>query len=137
LTLARENAQLPAMKNLTRGILLFVFALAIGLAPALEAADRYAAVAYSPRTGHWGSGSNYPTKSGAIARALRESGSRGAQSFWCVNSWIALAVSNRSPGGFGWAYGASAYAARNNAIRQCLARNPDAHVVTCVSAYGN
>jgi Domain of unknown function (DUF4189) len=126
------------MKNLTRGILLIVFALALGLAPALQAApgDRFAAIAYSPRTGRWGSGSNYPTKSGAIVRALRECGSRGAQSFWCRNSWIAVAVSNRSPGGFGWAYGDSAYAARNNAIRQCLARNPDAHVVTCVSAYG-
>ena len=61
------------MKNLTRGILLIVFALAIGLAPALEAAgDRYAAIAYSPKTGKWGYGANYSTKSEAIARARHE-----------------------------------------------------------------
>jgi hypothetical protein len=126
------------MTNLARGILLIVLVLALGLAPALQAAsaDRYAAIAYAPNRGRWGSATNYPTKSGAIARALRECGWAGAQSFWSRNSWIALAVSNRSPGGFGWAYGNTAYAARNNALRQCLARNPDAHVVVCVSAYG-
>jgi hypothetical protein len=126
------------MTNLTRGVLLFVLALALGLTPALQAASgyRFAAIAYSSNRGRWGSATNYPTKSAAIARALRECGSGGVQSFWSRNSWIALALSNRSPGGFGWASGNNAYAARSSAIRQCLARNPDAHVVVCVSAYG-
>lgn len=82
------------MKNLTRAILLTLFALFVALTPALEAApgDRYAAIAYSPRTGRWGYGTNYPTKSAAIARALRECGRRDAKTFWCRNAWGALAL---------------------------------------------
>lgn len=127
------------MKNLTRGILLIVFVFALGLAPALQAApgDRFAAIAYSPRTGRWGYGNNYPSKSAAIARALRECGRGDAKTLWCKNSWGALAISNGSPGGYGWSYASTAAAARSGAIRQCLKFNPDAHVVVCVSAYGN
>src|SRR5437588_385782 len=59
------------MKNLIRGVLLILFALAL-VAPALQAQDnRYAAIAYSPSTNHWGWGTNYPTKDEAIARAVR------------------------------------------------------------------
>jgi hypothetical protein len=125
------------MKNLTRGILLLVFALALGLAPVLQAApgDRFAAIAYSPKTGRWGYGANYATKSEAIARARRECGRSDARTNWCRNAWIALAVSDQSPGGWGSAWGETADAARQAAIRECLARNPDAHVVICVSAY--
>lgn len=125
------------MKNLTRGILLIVFALAIGLAPALQAqGDRFAAIAYSPKTGRWGYGTNYPSKSAAIARALRECHSSGAKTFWCKNAWGALALSNGAPGGYGWFWAETPEEARRGAIRECLAYNPDAHVVVCVSAYG-
>jgi hypothetical protein len=125
------------MKNLTRGILLLVFALALGLAPVLQAApgDRFAAIAYSPKTGRWGYGANYATKSEAIARARRECGRSDARTNWCRNAWIALAISDQSPGGWGSAWGETADAARRAAIRECLARNPDARVVLCVSAY--
>jgi uncharacterized protein DUF4189 len=127
------------MKNLTRGILLIVLALALGLAPALQAepGDRFMAIAYSPKTGRWGYGSNYSTKSEAIARALRECGRRNAKTFWCKNAWGALAISDEAPGGYGWSWASTESEARSGALRECLARNPDAHVVACVSAYGN
>jgi serine/threonine-protein kinase len=124
------------MKNLTRGILVIVFALALGLAPALQAAgDRFAAIAYSPKTGRWGYGANYETKGEAIARARRECGRSDARTNWCRNAWIALAISDQSPGGWGSAWGETAQEARQAATRECLARNPDARVVLCVSAY--
>ena len=122
------------MKNLTRGILFAVVALALVIAPALQAGDVYAAIAYSPDSNRWGYGQGYATKSQAIARALRECGRRNARTNWCKNAWIALAVSNDSPGGWGSAWGETAAAARSAAIAECLARNPDAHVVVCVSA---
>jgi serine/threonine-protein kinase len=136
LTAAPENAQSLHMRNLTRGILLVVFAFALALAPVLQAAgDRFAAIAYSPKTGRWGYGANYPTKSEAIARARRECGRSDARTNWCRNAWIALAVSDESPGGWGSAWGETAAEARAAARRECLARNPDARVVVCVSAY--
>jgi hypothetical protein len=125
------------MKNISRAVLLVLFALVLGLVPALQAApaDRYAAVAYSASTNRYGYGSNYRTKSEAIARARRECGPGSTFTNWCKNSWIALAISDRSRGGCGSGWGATPEAARQSARRQCLARNPDARVVVCVSAY--
>ncbi len=123
------------MKNLTRGILLIVFALAL-FAPALRArGDSYAAIAYSASSGRWGYGNGYGSQGEAVARALSECGRSDAQTNWCRNAWIALAISNQSPGGWGSGWGATASAARKAAIRECRGRNPDAHVVLCVSAY--
>ena len=123
------------MKNLTRGILLIVMALALGLSPALQAAgDTFAAIAYSPKTGRYGYGNGYSTKSEAIARALHECGRRDARTNWCKNAWIALAISNQSPGGWGSSWGDTPEIARSTAIAECLKRNPDAHVVVCVSS---
>jgi hypothetical protein len=124
------------MRNLTRGILLLIIVFALGLGPALQAAgDSFAAVAYSPSTGRAGYGNGYPNKSQAIARAVKECGRRDARTNWCRNAWIALAVSDRSPGGWGSSWGPTAAAARNGAIAECRARNPDARVTICVSAY--
>jgi hypothetical protein len=123
------------MKNLTRGILFIIIALALGLGPALQAAgDTFAAIAYSPKTGRYGYGNGYPTKSQAIARAKRECGSGNARTNWCKNAWIALAISDGSRGGWGSAWGATADLARDSARAECLARNPDARVVVCVSS---
>jgi hypothetical protein len=121
------------MKNLTRGILFLIIALA--LVPSLQAANSYAAVAYSPSTGQWGYGNGYPSQSAAIARARSECGRSDARTFWCKNSWIALAISDQSSGGFGWAYAPTAAAARRKALALCRSRNPDARVVVGVSAY--
>jgi hypothetical protein len=105
-------------------------------APAANAAGiSYAAIAFSPSTGRWGYGNGYATQAEATARAIRECGQSDAKTNWCRNAWIALALSNESPGGWGSAWGVTAEAARSAATRECLARNPDAHVVVCVSAY--
>jgi hypothetical protein len=127
------------MKNLSRAGLLVLFALVLGLAPALQAApeDRYAAIAYSPSTNKWGWGTNYPTKEEAIARAVKECGKDDARTNWCRNAWVALAISDKSKGGWGSAWGATEAEARKAAKKECLARNPDARVVACVSAYGD
>jgi hypothetical protein len=124
------------MKNLTRGILLVVITLALAIGPALHAAgDSFAAIAFSPSTGRWGYGNGFSTKSEAIARARRECGRRDSKTNWCKDAWIALAISNQSAGGWGSSWGDTPEIARNKAISECLSRNPDAHVVLCVSAY--
>ena len=126
------------MKNFARAVLVIFFALVLALVPALQAApgDVYAAVAYSPSTNRYGYGANYPTKAAAIARAKRECGKGATATNWCKNAWIALAVSDQSRGGWGSGWGNTPDEARASARRQCLARNPDARIVVCVSASG-
>ena len=121
------------MKNLTRGILFLIIALA--LAPSLQAADSYAAVAFSPSTLRWGYGNGYPNKAQAISRARRECGSASARTSWAKNAWVALAISDRSRGGYGMAWATTASGARSRALAECRKHNPDARVVVCVSAY--
>jgi hypothetical protein len=124
------------MKNLNRPVWLVLFALALAFLPALQAQDddKFAAVAYSPKTGRWGYGCNYSTKAEAIARAKRECGSKDARTNWCKNAWIALAISDDSKGGWGSAWGDTREEAQAAARRECLARNPDARVIATVSA---
>ena len=124
------------MKNLTRGILLIVITIAVVIGPALQAADSYAAIAFCTSSGSWGCASGAATKAEAIANAIAKCNCRDedVRTNWCRNAWIALAVSNQSKGGWGSAWGETAAEARRAAIAECLARNPDAHVVVCVSA---
>lgn len=124
------------MDILRRRILLFLFALVLGFGPALSAQDddKFAAVAYSPKTGKWGYGCNYSTKAEAIERAKRECGSKDARTNWCKNAWISLAVSDESRGGWGSGWGSTREEAEAAARRECLARNPDARVIATVSA---
>ena len=124
------------MNILRRRILLFLFALVLGFAPALHAqdGDKFAAIAYSPKTGKWGYGCNYATKAEAIARAKSECGSKDARTNWCKNAWIALAISDDSRGGWGSAWGETRAEAEAAARKECLARNPDARVLVAVSA---
>jgi hypothetical protein len=121
------------MKKLTRIILFLIIALA--LVPSLQAASSYAAIAYSPSANQWGYGNGYPTQAGAIARARAECGRADAKTSWAKNAWIALAISDRSPGGYGMAWATTASGARSRALAQCRKFNPDARVVVCVSAY--
>jgi uncharacterized protein DUF4189 len=124
------------MKNLARGIVLAVVLCALGICATLKAGgNRYAAVAFSPSTGLYGYGNGYSSKDEAVERALQECGGRDAVTKWCRNSWIALAISRKNPGGYGWAWAESAGAARSAAIDNCREHNSDAHVVVCVSAY--
>jgi uncharacterized protein DUF4189 len=124
------------MNILRRRILLVLFALALGIGPSLHAQsdDLFAAIAYSPKTNKWGYGCNYHTKAEAIARAKSECGSKSARTNWCKNAWIALALSDRLPGGWGSAWGTTREEAEAAARRECLARNPDARVVVAVSS---
>jgi uncharacterized protein DUF4189 len=126
------------MNILRRRILLFLFALVLGFVPvsALHAQDddKYAAIAYSPKTGKWGYGCNYPTKAEAIARAKEECGAKDARTNWCKNAWISLALSDQSKGGWGSAWGETRDAAQAASRKECLARNPDARIVVTVSA---
>jgi hypothetical protein len=123
------------MKNLTRGILFLIIALALGLGSSLQAANTYAAIAYSPSGNQWGYGNGYSSQSQAIARARRECGRADARTSWAKNAWIALAISDRSRGGYGMAWATTASGARSRALAECRRRNPDARVVVCVSAY--
>ena len=124
------------MNILRRRILLFLFALVLGFVPALHAedGDKYAAIAYSPKTGKWGYGCNYDTKAEAIARAVEECGHKDAKTNWCKNAWISLAISDDSKGGWGSAWGETREEAQRAARKECLARNPDARVLVTVSA---
>jgi hypothetical protein len=124
------------MNILRRRILLFLFALALGIGPSLHAQsdDLYAAIAYSPKTGKWGYGCNYTTKAEAIARAKSECGSKSARTNWCKNAWISLALSDRAAGGWGSSWGTTREEAEAGARRECLARNPDARIVVTVAA---
>lgn len=96
----------------------------------------YAAIAYSPTTGKWGSARNYKSKNAAMAHARSECGQSDAPTAWCRNAWVALAISDKQPGVFGSTWGTTANAARQAAKRECLKRSSDARVVLCVSSSG-
>jgi hypothetical protein len=119
------------MKHLTRAVLLVVISLALA-APTLQAADTYAAIAYSPSTGKWGYGHGYPTKEEAIARATRECDKDDVKTNWCKNAWLALALSNKSRGGWGSAWGETRALARSKAKAECLKHNPDAYMAVSI-----
>ena len=134
------------MKKLSCGILWCGIFLALGLAPALcqvetptpapSAKETYAAIAFHKPTLTWAYSTEKPTKEEAIADAVRKCGHPDARTNWCRNGWIALAISNQSTGGWGSAWGEDVKTARKKTIDECLARNPDAHIVLCVHADG-
>ena len=87
-------------------------------------------------TGSWGAASGATTKADAIANAIAKCNCPDAdvRTNWCRNAWIALAISNQSKGGWGSAWGETPEIAKSKAMAECLARNPDAHVVLYVSS---
>jgi hypothetical protein len=123
------------MKSLSRRLLFVLLGCLLAAAtPEAHAADMYAAVAFSPSTGRWGYANGYTTRAAAMARARAECGARDALVKWTKNAWISLAVSDRSAGGYGWAWASTAGQARANAVAQCLRHNPDAREVVTVFA---
>ena len=126
------------MNILRRRLLLSLFALVLGFVPlsALQAQDddKYAAIAYSPSTGRWGYGCNYSTKAEAIERAKRECNEDDVRTNWCKNAWISLAISKKSKGGWGSAWGDTRDDAEAASKKECKARNPDAHILVTISA---
>jgi len=128
------------MKNGTRVILLIVAILAFGTRPTLVAAegDTYAAIAFSPSTVHWAYVNGEKTKEQALAHALKKCNRSDALTNWCRNSYIALAISDRSRGGWGSSFGVTCEIARSKAVAECIANNnPDGRAVLCVSSRGD
>ncbi|HVF70427.1 MAG TPA: DUF4189 domain-containing protein [Chthoniobacterales bacterium] len=126
------------MKNITRGILLLVMAISLRLAPTVQAGDdKYAAIAVNTSTGKGGYGRGFDSEEAAVARARKECGAQDSEAFWCKNAWIALAISDRKPGGFGWAWSESKSEARSKALANCKKFNGDGRVTICVSAFGD
>ena len=123
------------MRYLAGRILLLIVAFTFASALTLEAANRYAAIAFSKSTGRWGFGNGYATKEAAIARARQECGRRDAVTTWTKNAWLSLAISDRSPGGYGWAWATTAPRARARARQECIAHNGDGRVVLTVSSH--
>ena len=150
------------MREPNRGILLGGIILALGLAPALGQVETptstptptptptptslstptpsqkntYAAIAFYKPTRTWAYSTEKATKEEAIADALRKCGHNDARTNWCKNAWMALAISNQSVGGWGSGWGETPADARKKSTDECLARNPDAHIVLCISADG-
>src|SRR5207253_10496488 len=109
------------MKNGTRVILLIVAILAFGTRPTLVAVegDTYAAIAFSPSTVHWAYANGEKTKEAALANAAKKCHRSDARTNRCRNSYIALAISDRSPGRWGRAYALTTRLARRKPARQC------------------
>src|SRR4051812_19856731 len=123
------------MKRRLQAIALLLLLIACTLPELLRAGeDTYAAIAFSPSTGLYGFGKGFATKDEAVEHALQECGGKDALTKWCRNAWIALAVSKETPGGYGWAWGETASAARSAAEENCRERNPDAQLMLCISS---
>lgn len=102
----------------------------LAFASSAFASGPYCAIAYSPSTGRWGHGENYPNRASAEARALAECSTYDARVVvWVHHGYAALAVDN-SHGRYGVGYAASLARAKRNAIRGC--NSPNAHVVQSV-----
>lgn len=125
---------MPAL--LRRAVLLLTFVFVLGLS-ARAGEDRYAAIAFSPSTGKYGTARGFSSKSEAIEEAQLRCGRRDAIVRWCKNSWLVLARSEktRTGYGYGFAWGRDARDARIEARDQCLEHNEEAEVVACISAY--
>jgi hypothetical protein len=88
-------------------------------ASAFARADRYGAIAYSVRTGHYGFADNAGTRGGAERRALENCEGRDCKVMvWFRNSCGALATGE---GGrvYGWAHDTSLREAKVNAVEHC------------------
>jgi serine/threonine-protein kinase len=86
---------------------------------AVARGDRYGAIAYSQRTGHYGYADNAGTRAGAERRALDNCEGRDCKiEVWFRNSCGALATGE---GGriYGWAQNASLREAKESAVEHC------------------
>jgi len=89
---------------------------------AIARGDRYGAIAYSPRTGHYGYADNARSRGGAERLALENCEGRDCKvQVWFYNSCGALATGE---GGriFGWAHDTSLREAKESAVEQCRSR---------------
>jgi hypothetical protein len=90
--------------------------LALPSAYAADSPDYYGAVAFSQQTGSTAYGFGYTSRAAAEQAALQVCRGRDARvAVWAKNAWIALVVGARR--GYGYAYGANAGAAIDDAYR--------------------
>ena len=105
-----------------------ITALLVALAaPALAAAGPYAAIAYSPSTGKYGTSRNYPTRGEADRAAIANCGAADARVVvWASGgSYCALAVDPGNPAVYGRDFGSTAARARvGAATRTLVVRRP-------------
>jgi serine/threonine-protein kinase len=95
-----------------------VLVVLVGTA-AIARGDRYGAIAYSLRTGHYGYADNAATRAGAERRALDLCERRDCKiEVWFLNSCGALATSENGQY-FGWAHDTSLREAKEIAVRNC------------------
>lgn len=86
----------------------------------------YAAVAYSPSTGHYGYVYNYYSRSEAERAALSEVSDKDARIVgWVNDGWLVLAIGDNKAHGVGWEFGDGALntTAARRAIAECEKQN--------------
>ncbi|MEE4355618.1 MAG: DUF4189 domain-containing protein [Desulfococcaceae bacterium] len=116
-------------------VAVFSFILTLAGYQGALAADRYAAIAYSPSTGAYGSSYDYPSRAAAEQKAFQTCARSGARdcriAVWVRNGCAALAVG--SGGGYGAGTGSNKGAAQNQAIGICsrYTRNCGIKTWTC------
>lgn len=125
---------MPALLRRVALLLTLIFTLG---ASARAGEDRYAAIAFSPSTGKYGTARGFSSKSEAIEEAQLRCGRKDAIVRWCKNAWLVLARSERTRTGYGYgfAWNRNAREARIEATDNCLEHNDEAEVVACISAY--
>ena len=125
------------MSPFFRALIVFFVLLAFCGSSEVEAADKYAAVAFSPSTGRYGFGRGFSTKAAAIEEATLRCGRQDAIVRWCRNSWIVLARSERTSRGYGYgcAWGKNFRDVRAQARANCLEHNEEAEVVVSISSF--
>jgi serine/threonine-protein kinase len=105
--------------------------------------DRYAAIAYSPKTGKFGYAWNWGSRSQAESQALSECKADDAKVVgWVKGGWLALAVADDNAYATGYEYGdgASSANACQKAIDDCKEQTksknpPKIKVVVCSGDY--
>lgn len=101
----------------TLAFLPLVVALFLGaFSSKTQAADTYAAIAFSPTTGMVKASWNYPTREGALKRAISACGGNPV-SYSIKNGWLAIAVGDGN--GYGWGWGSTKAVAEKNALFHC------------------
>ena len=109
-----------AVRNVTLAVVLSAVAALSSAGQARAASDdTFAAIAYSPATGHVGYAYNAASQRGAERRALEECDRSDAEVVVVVrNGYVALAVGE--DGAYGYAWGSSQGIAEGIALRKCL-----------------
>ena len=110
--------------NAVRTVRLIALSLVLAAAalwsatPARAADDAYAAIAYSPDTGHYGYAAGFSSRAAAEDEALNQcEGDDARVVVWGRNAYVALAVSDNGP--YGYAWGTTEAIAKRIATQKC------------------